>query len=248
MKDLIYGVDYVICPICGKRVKEINTSHLKLHDLTVKMFDDLYPNFERLSKVSRDQKATFTGKKHTNEHKQYMSKIISRYRKGITLTDKHKKSISESCKKTWRDNHDWLVYTKSYEHFINLHGEDIGKKMWIKRYNNISKANTNINNHKLYHEYLIKVRRITNISIKQYGLDDINKRSRKFHLDHKVSICYGYNNDISPFVIGSIYNLKIIPASVNTSKQENCSMCVDKLIEMVDNDIFYKKLKDELYL
>ena len=50
--------DFIICPICKRTFKEINTAHLRIHNIDVKRFDELYPGYERLSKESRVKKAT----------------------------------------------------------------------------------------------------------------------------------------------------------------------------------------------
>jgi hypothetical protein len=43
-------MDFIFCPICGKKLKEINDSHLKIHKLTIKQFDELYPTSIRFIK------------------------------------------------------------------------------------------------------------------------------------------------------------------------------------------------------
>jgi hypothetical protein len=62
-------------------------------------------------------------------------------------------------------------------------------------------------------------------------LENINLRSKDYHLDHMVSKCYGFNNKISPSIIGSIHNLKIISAHENLSKQKNCSIDISELLD-----------------
>jgi len=43
-----------------------------------------------------------------------------------------------------------------------------------------------------------------------------------FILDHKISIWYGYNNNIPPEIIGDIENLRWITAYENSAKGVNC--------------------------
>lgn len=55
-------------------------------------------------------------------------------------------------------------------------------------------------------------------------LENFEKRGRvdlvddAYHLDHIISICYGYEQGISPKVIGDISNLRFIPAIENIKK------------------------------
>jgi hypothetical protein len=44
-----------------------------------------------------------------------------------------------------------------------------------------------------------------------------------YHLDHKVSIWYGYKNKIDPKLIGSIDNLEFIPYRDNMRKATKCN-------------------------
>jgi hypothetical protein len=62
---------------------------------------------------------------------------------------------------------------------------------------------------------------VWNITKKQdlNSLPNIEKRGFKdYHLDHRISIWYGYKNKINPFIIGDISNLKMIPCKENMLK------------------------------
>lgn len=70
----------------------------------------------------------------------------------------------------------------------------------------------------LYDCYRKKVIKISN---KQplTQLENYSKRGRnKFHLDHIISIRYGFANNIDPEIIGNIKNLRFIPAEENIKK------------------------------
>ena len=45
-------------------------------------------------------------------------------------------------------------------------------------------------------------------------------QSGKYHLDHIVSIRYGFDNGVAPEVIGDIRNLRFIPWKQNLSKSK----------------------------
>lgn len=81
-----------------------------------------------------------------------------------------------------------------------------------------------------YELYHFRCWQWTNHSLSRHVIDNIEKRSRKFHLDHKVSIKHGYEHGVLPIIIGSWYNLEVIPSSVNCSKKANCSITIDELV------------------
>jgi hypothetical protein len=66
-------------------------------------------------------------------------------------------------------------------------------------------------------------------------LDNHNLRGRidlvenAYHLDHIVSITDGFNNKVDPEIIGSIYNLRFIPAHDNMRKKQSSDMSIQKL-------------------
>jgi hypothetical protein len=56
---------------------------------------------------------------------------------------------------------------------------------------------------------------------------------RGHHLDHKVSIWYGYTNKLSPELIGSIDNLEFIPSYQNLKKGVRCNFENAKCLQTV---------------
>ena len=68
--------------------------------------------------------------------------------------------------------------------------------------------------------YRKKVKQITK---KQplHTLENYHKRSLDgYHLDHIISIKYGFLNNIEPDIIGDIRNLRFIPAKSNLHKSD----------------------------
>ena len=62
-------------------------------------------------------------------------------------------------------------------------------------------------------------------------IDSNLSRGNGYHLDHKVSICYGYQTSISPKIVGDINNLEMLSVSDNTSKQYKNSVSLQSLFE-----------------
>lgn len=50
-----------------------------------------------------------------------------------------------------------------------------------------------------------------------------NRGFHNYHLDHKVSIWYGYKNKLDPKMIGSIANLEFIHWKLNLRKSIKCN-------------------------
>jgi len=50
-----------------------------------------------------------------------------------------------------------------------------------------------------------------------------------YHLDHKVSVYYGFINNILPTVIGNTLNLEMIPARTNMQKRTKCSATLEDI-------------------
>lgn len=62
-------------------------------------------------------------------------------------------------------------------------------------------------------------------------LDPNGRRGQGFHLDHRFSKAMGFQNNISPEIIGSVVNLELIPEFDNMSKGAKCSITEDVLME-----------------
>lgn len=62
------------------------------------------------------------------------------------------------------------------------------------------------------------------------SVPDIERRSRDYHLDHRYSIYDGFNDKIDPRIIGSLVNLRIIPAEINLQKQRHSDITKEDLL------------------
>ena len=71
-----------------------------------------------------------------------------------------------------------------------------------------------------YKNYRKKVWKVTRKQPIQ-NLENFCKRGRStYHLDHIVSIKYGFINGLHPDLVGGIKNLRFIPAKENIQKKE----------------------------
>jgi len=87
-----------------------------------------------------------------------------------------------------------------------------------------------------FERYREIVRDITDKNYQEnfYEIPNAKKRSREFHLDHKVSIAYGFENNIPAYIIGHHKNLEVIHHAKNESKFINNSITLEKLFAEID--------------
>lgn len=270
--DKIIGKDFVVCPICNQKILEINNTHLWKHGLTIDVFDQMFPDFKRLSDVSIKNKNTLGNGKltediskrlkfgHTKDSyilkygkvgREKYDEVIKKYSLSKRLDGYILKYGIEEGTKRYKEKNKRISYSASLERYISKFGETKGPELYLQRCLK-GKQNISPDERDNFTFYTKVVRTITNISIKKYSLDPKKERSMKNHIDHMYSIYDGFKNKISPVYIGSHYNLRLVPSSINCKKQKKSILDISVLIEKVDNDGFYinlmtsyeKKLKE----
>lgn len=100
-KDL-QDVSTVTCEICGKKLREITNTHLRIHDMTVDEYKKEFPDAETVSRGTRKklkeknsgENCYWYGKKRSAEARAKMSES----HKGKTLNASHRKKIGEAQK------------------------------------------------------------------------------------------------------------------------------------------------------
>ena len=92
-----------------------------------------------------------------------------------------------------------------------------------------------------FNEYSKKIRYLTRSNflkykkqISGYELKEID--SKNYHIDHIYSISDGFINKISPEVISSHHNLRVIGKIDNLEKGKKSDITLDKLMEMINNN------------
>ena len=134
------------------------------------------------------------------------------------------------------------------ESFIKKFGEKEGITKWIEKNEKVSKKNRKIPIECLddFNRYRNIVYKITKLSLSLFSIENIELRGLKndHDLDHRVSMYYGFINNVDPIVIGSTYNLKVITSHENRTKRANCSCSISEIIDLVNNDNKYKKIRE----
>lgn len=119
----------VECPICGIRLKEINTSHLRSHGMTILDFKKSFPEVSTVSEVTRRKRATL--KNLTPEQS-----LSLRY--GHTLQAKIEKWGEEEGRRRHEQSLRNSSFSKSLEGYIERLGEEEGRKAWEERRQKVS--------------------------------------------------------------------------------------------------------------
>jgi ribosomal protein L44E len=117
-------------------------------------------------------------------------------------------------------------------------------QLYFDRLENIQKAMER-NGHRIpsemlsqYNKYKREVSKWTKLN---EHLLDLSKRGRidrsgATNIEHKFSISRGFMEGISPKIIGSIHNLEVMDAKLNTIKQNKCSISKEELLEKFNED------------
>ncbi len=94
----------------------------------------------------------------------------------------------------------------------------------------------NIPDHQLndFELYRRLVNRETSKSIRENKIEDINNRSKEFHLDHIFSIKMGFMKSILPQIIGSLINLRIIESYYNRTKNWKSDFTKEELFTLYE--------------
>lgn len=75
------------------------------------------------------------------------------------------------------------------------------------------------------------------------NINNVKRGHRTYHLDHKISITYGFINNIDPSIIGHKCNLEILYYKDNLIKGTKCSLSLDELLNRIKE---YEQLNDNI--
>jgi len=238
-----------ICPSC----KTKNSTILRTFNDRLGTYDDF--NYKCKSCVDKNHNLESFSKKQliTKTKNKSRPKDIIKREGTLGFIGKNQKSGSKIRAKMnetkiknnsfgHKNSNSYFIRMKNWE----LKSEEELKEIYMKGYNTKIINGTLSNNGKkrifnnFYDMYKAKVWHFTNKN-KLESIKNIEKRGRiglknnPFHLDHKYSISEGFKNNIPAHIIGSIYNLEMIPALENCSKQDKCSILLEDLYAHVVN-------------
>ena len=204
---------------------------------------------EALYKVKQTKDANFS---YTTRIEYYLHRGYTQEEAEIALKERQTTFSKDICvdkygevagSKIWKDRQKvWqesyndksieemeIINTKKSNLYIVLQ-EDFGydSEMAIELIRSINKES--------YKRYDKTCRIISEESYKTYVdiIDPNRLRGREcgYDLDHKLSIAIAYIHNINPDVIGSIFNLEVIPSNINIEKNARCSITIEELLNL----------------
>jgi hypothetical protein len=154
-------------------------------------------------------------------------------------------SVKDKKRQVFQEKYGESAYMKTEEG--KKRASNTQKTRWNERFQNMVENIADAEFNYTYKEYHRIVHTISNWFYRnnQDSIDPQKLRGRSWHLDHKVSICYGYQNKISPAIIGDITNIQMLSMEINVSKSYKNSMTIEELINEY-NEYYSKNEKPPL--
>ena len=240
------GGDFVVCNECNGKFKQIQYRHLKYsHNMTMDEYKQKYPNSLLVSESSKSfgDKNPMKNKSVIDKHKKIMSSDTHKEKMSEVMTGKNIGNIREDLRKLNKNSEFRKKISdgvkKSYENNPELRKQrgKIGKKYGFGNKKLVDSLYEKLgwtrpedkDEFKLYTEL---VRRKTNENYQKYfsEIPNAKKRSREFHLDHKLSIKDSYKMGLPISVVSHYKNLCIIGGRLNESKGATSSITLNELI------------------
>jgi hypothetical protein len=245
-KTLFTNLTHGYKPTCGKKCAGVwNRQRLS-------MDEEKHQNFKK--KVALNQTKIWENRQNTGE-----VKII-----GKKVSNTIKKNNASLTKEELKDKYGWLnkLTDTEKQQWIDSVQKQTGMHAWWKSVGNEEKEQTirrrnatklgitledyenRYNNIDEFENYRWVVWRLTEQTYKEHKrlIDPDSKRSPDYHLDHKFSVIRGFQMQVQPEIIASLYNLEMLTATQNSSKSGKCSINIETLTEMYYGKIFPGRL------
>ena len=223
--DKIMNYDYIICPVTQTRLSMIKSNYIEnTLCMSIEEFDKKFPNQQKmcLKRIENIKRGLKSIDRLTGLTKHQLSIIKARK----TLTTKDINGFTGDNKraiKTRKSNFNNIVNGKNgYQRTAEKARPKQIRTM--SEQGKISKYNFR-NEWEIYKKF---VWFLTNKN-KPKTKKNVGRGKGKYSLDHKISVCYGFNNNISPFLISNKHNMEYIKFEDNSSKWTACSITVDQL-------------------
>lgn len=222
---LVEGIDYITCPVSNSRLSMIKRSYIEqVLDMTVEEYDILYPNVRgvcknRIKNIKRGLKSVDSD---TGLTKHEISVIKSRESLSKVgddgLTGDERRAIkTKQSNLNNIDDRGMNGYERTAEKARPKQIETLRRQGKISRCGGKSEW-------EIYKKF---VHFLTNRNRKYITIPngvELGRKKGQYSLDHKYTVCSGYNNRISPFVLSLCENLEYILHEKNISKSTNNSI------------------------
>ncbi|MFA5396829.1 MAG: hypothetical protein WC346_12550 [Methanogenium sp.] len=245
--DKIENVDYIVCPITGTRLSTLSKLYIeKTLCIPYAKFLEMYPN----------QKLT-CDKRYENI-KNGLKKIDPET--GLTLYEKAHRKAVKTLKQ--EDENGLSGYDKigiktrqTHMNKIDENGCNGYNRIAVvarpKQISTLIKQGkiTNSKNFELWELYKKYVWFLTSRRKKHIKCSfKLGRTIGTYQLDHKYSICSGFNNYVSPFVLSSTFNLEYIGYKDNMRKGSDCSIELKNLLEICNKSKKQSKKEFEIVM
>lgn len=227
----------------GYRVSCRSCKSQKAKDYRLAQKQDIDKHTAFVSKVKQNQRRIWANRKTTGEDTVIRNKIGQTIKSNnLKLTDQE---LSDNYgwfnKLTLEEKNKWvqevMLLTGAPKWWKQASQEEI-KQVVVKRMSTIASVSEELIQHAIdrpndYTAYTDAVWYVTHNSYARYKhlLDPDGKRGPDWHLDHIYSVKMGFVNNISPEIIGSRHNLRIISKTQNLQKHMRCDITLEKLLE-----------------
>jgi hypothetical protein len=195
------------------------------------------------NKVKNNQTNIWTNRKETGEDKRILKKRI----------DTVKNNNKGMTKQQLKERYGWLnklsgkarkekikEITEPLKKFYETSSEEIKQNVYDKRVDTRIKRGqiVPLSEKSAFKQYEAIVRNETEKTYRKNVdiIDPERKRGNDFHLDHIISIQYGFMNNVDTDVISNVNNLRVISAKENMTKKTSCDMKVEVLLELIKHE------------
>jgi len=229
--DKIEGFDYIVCPVSQERVSMIKSSYIeRILSMTVEEYDALYPGVRGVSK---------TRKKNIKKGLQQLDPITGKTKYELSQ-EKARKVLSEADENgvsgyKRKGEQTRATHMKNIDEFGRNGYSQLASKAIIK--GNATKAKKGLilepsfrNEYYRYKSVVLYITEQFRTEITTGYKTGLAGTPGAYHIDHMFSIMNGYKNQVSPILIGSKYNLKMIPWKDNLSKHSSSSISFNELL------------------
>lgn len=247
-EDLIENIDYIVCPITKLRKTSIRSNYTEsILGLTMNQYLDI---------VGKDFVLVCPG------HKEKLKNSLKVIDEATGLT-KHALSVSKSVKtlsivdpntgksgykklgEKTRETHSVNIDENGLNGYQRLGISNIIKGNKTKQQRGLITLDEDRNDFKHYKNLIHWLTKrnshhLNTMLTGRAGTEDA------MQIDHMFSIFNGFKNGVSPFLLGSKFNLQLLPWKDNLEKSTNCSLTLEDLYDK--SGYTRDKSEDEFYI
>ena len=228
---LLENIDYITCPVSNERLSMIKSSYIeRVLEMSITEYDRLYPGVRG---VSMARKTNIKKGLHQTDATGLTAYQRSQVTAQVTLSQLDENGISGYAKKGQKTRE---THMNNIDQFGRNGYSQLATLAIIK--GNTTKAMKGIildpSQRNEFYRYKAVVTYITEQHRSEItdgyktGLAGVKGA---YHIDHIFSIMQGYKASVSPLLIGSNYNLQMMPWKENLSKHGSCNITLTALLE-----------------